>query len=187
MSRRLVLVAVLLSSVLAEARDRAVLVYPRERTLFRRIFYTAHQKMLRHDIAGGYDVTIHEQVASDDELFAIDVDDAKLLVISGHGDPFAMYLDRREQRTLDATDKDRLRAFLGRLDPEATIVLQSCETGRGFAHLVKEAAGPGRRVIAARGEVPADGVRITSVEPFDVTITCGLGDVKRWDCTLRLR
>jgi hypothetical protein len=108
-------------------------------------------------------------------------------VLSGHGDPFAMYLGRRDVRTLDSTDLPRLRAFLDRLDPEATIVLQSCETGRGFAHLVKEAAGARRRVIAARGEVPPDGVRITSISPFDVTMTCGLGDAKPWDCTLRLR
>jgi hypothetical protein len=188
MSRRLVLVAVLLFASVAQARDRAVLIYPRERSLFRRVFYTSHQRELRADIAERYELTVHEQVSSDDELFAIDVDGAKLLVISGHGDPFAIYMSRRDQRTLDASDREQLRSFLARLDDEATIVLQSCDTGRGFAHLIKELAGPGRCVIAARGEIPWDGVRITSVAPFDATIMCGLGEAsKRWDCTLRLR
>jgi hypothetical protein len=121
------------------------------------------------------------------DLFAIDLGGAQLLVLSAHGDPFAMYFEGRRRRTLDASDADRLRRFFDRLDPYATIVLQSCDTGRGFAHLVKEAAGPGRRVIAARGEIPRDGLRITSLAPFDVTITCGLGDAEPWDCTLRLR
>jgi len=187
MSRRLFLVAVLLFPVLAEARDRAVLVYPRERSLFRRIFYTSHQRQLVERIAREYDVTLHAQIATDDELFALDVDGAKLLVISGHGDPFAIYMATRDQRTLDATDKASLHAFLDRLDPAATIVLQSCHTGRGFAHLVKEAAGPLRRVIAARGEIPWNGVQITSVAPFDAKITCGVGGERRWDCTVRLR
>lgn len=175
----------LLCAPLAEARDRAVLIYPRERTLFRRVFYTPHQGRLIRSISKNYDVKIHRQVATDDELFAIDVDGAKLLVISGHGDPFSISMAKREERTLDATDLERLTAFLSRLDPEATIMLQSCHTGRGFAHLVKRAAGPTRRVIAARGEVPWNGVQITSVEPFDATIRCREGS-RRWDCTLRL-
>ncbi|HYR28534.1 MAG TPA: hypothetical protein VEU30_08715 [Thermoanaerobaculia bacterium] len=187
MSRRLILVAVLLFSVLAEARERAVLVYPRERSLFRRIFYTSHQRRLVERIAVQYDVTLHTQIATDDELFALDVDGAKLLVVSGHGDPFAIYMAGSDQRTLDASDKARLKQFLDRLDPAATIVLQSCHTGQGFAHLVKEAAGPLRRVIAARGEIPWNGVQITSVAPFDATITCGVGGEERWDCTVRLR
>ena len=187
MSRRLILVAVLLFASAAQARDRAVLIYPKERSLFRRIFYTSHQRKLVERIAGQYDVTLHKQVATDEELFAIDVYGAKLLVISGHGDPFAMYMARRDQRTLDATDKARLARFLDRLDPTATIVLQSCHTGRGFAHLVKDAAGPLRRVIAARGEIPWNGVQITSVAPFDARITCGLRAAEQWDCTLRLR
>src|SRR5688572_2621420 len=187
MSRRLVLVAVLLFATAVQARDRAILIYPKERSLFGRIFYTSHQRKLVERIAGQYDVALHQQVATDEELFAIDVDQAKLLVISGHGDPFAIYLARRDQRTLDASDKARLAKFLDRLDPTATIVLQSCHTGRGFAHLVKEAAGPLRRVIAARGEIPWNGVRITSVAPFDATITCGLRAAEQWDCTLRLR
>lgn len=186
MSRRLVLVAVFLFACAGYARDRAVLIYPRERSLFRRIFYTSHQHKLAGTIAQTYDVETHEQIATDDALFAIDVDGAKLLVISGHGDPFAIYMGRRDQRTLDASDEDRLRAFLGRLAPDATIVLQSCQTGRGFAHLVKRAAGPSRRVIAARGEIPWDGVEITSAAPFDARILCGVGAAKRWDCTLRL-
>lgn len=191
MSRRLILVAVLLFASAAEARERAVLVYPRERSLFRRVFYTSHQRKLVEKIARRYDVAVHAQVATDEELFEIDVDGAKLLVISGHGDPFAMYLARRDQRTLDASDRHRLGQFLDRLDPAATIVLQSCHTGRGFAHLVKEAAGPLRRVIAARGEIPWNGVQITSIEPFDATIHCGHPDKQhgkeRWDCTVRLR
>ncbi|HKR65415.1 MAG TPA: hypothetical protein VJZ00_16905, partial [Thermoanaerobaculia bacterium] len=92
----------------------------------------------------------------------------------------------RDKRTLDSNDRARLAAFLARLDPFATIVLQSCETGRGFAHLVKEAAGPTRRVIAARGEIPWNGLRITSLAPFDATIRCDDGG-RMWDCTVRLR
>lgn len=187
MSRRLVLVAVCLLSALAEARERAVLIYPRERSLFRRIFYTSHQRRLVGDIAKQYDVTLHTQIATDEELFNVAIDGAKLLVISGHGDPFAIYMARRNQRTLDASDRETLERFLDRLDPAATIVLQSCHTGQGFAHVVKEAAGPMRRVIAARGEIPWNGVRITSVAPFDATILCGVGREARWDCTLRLR
>jgi hypothetical protein len=187
MSRRLTLVAVLLFAFVAQARDRAVLIYPKERTLVGRIFYTPHQRKLVERLADQYDVTVHQHVGTDEELFRIDVEGAKLLVISGHGDPFAIYLDGRKERTLDSTDKARLTRFLGRLDPTATVVLQSCHTGRGFAHLVKEAAGPLRRVIAARGEIPRNGVEITSVTPFDATITCGLRAAEQWDCTLRLR
>lgn len=187
MFRRLLFIAVLLFASVAEARDRAVLIYPRERSLFRRVFYTSHQKALREEIAARYDVVVHEQIATEEQLFGIDVAGARLLVISGHGDPFAIYMNRRDQRTLDSSDRERLRAFLNRLHPEATIVLQSCHTGRGFAHLVKEAAGPGRKVIAARGEIPWDGVEITSIAPFEASITCGVGGERRWDCTLRLR
>jgi hypothetical protein len=175
-----------LTSIAVEARDRAVLVYPRERSLFRRVFYTTHQRALRVKISLRYDIEVHEQVATDEALFAIDVDGASLLLLSGHGDPFSMYFADRKKPTLDATDRARLAAFFNRLDPHATIVLQSCHTGRGFAHLVKEAAGPTRRVIAARGEIPWNGMRITSVAPFDATIRCRDGR-RAWDCTLRLQ
>ncbi|MFP5247930.1 MAG: hypothetical protein ACLGH0_14650 [Thermoanaerobaculia bacterium] len=183
MSRRLALVAVLLFASLAHAADRAVLIYPKER--FRRLFYTSHQRALRAQLATRYDIEVHEQIATDEALFAIDIHGAKLLVISGHGDPFSIYMASRRQRTLDASDRAKLERFFARLDPNATIVLQSCHTGRGFAHLVKEAAGPNRRVIAARGEIPWDGLRITSVAPFDASIRCQDGGP--WDCTLRLR
>jgi hypothetical protein len=186
MSRRLVLVAVLLFASVAEARDRAVLIYPKERSIIRRVFYTTHQRSLRQRIAREYDLEVHEQVATDDAIFAVDVDGAKLLVLSGHGGAFAMHFAGRRSRTLDASDRTRLTAFLARLDPNATIVLQSCHTGRGFAHLVKEAAGPMRRVIAARGEVPWNGMRITSIAPFDATLNCRDGS-RRWDCTVRLQ
>ena len=175
----------LLFAPAAFARDRAVLIYPRERALIRRVFYTPHQTMLRRRLEKTYDVTVHKQVATDDQLFSIDIDGAKLLVISGHGDAFSISMNGRGARTLDATDSHRLEAFFSRLDPFATIVLQSCDTGRGFAHLVKDAAGPTRRVIAANGEIPWNGMRITSVAPFDVTIRCREGS-RRWDCTLRL-
>lgn len=170
----------------AHARDRAVLVYPREHSWFRRVFYTQHQHELKQQLARQYDVEVHEQIASDKELFAVDVDGAKLLVLSAHGDPFSMHFAGRKARTIDANDRARLQRFFDRLDPFATIVLQSCDTGRGFAHVVKEAAGPTRRVIAARGEIPWDGLRITSVAPFDAAIDCDDGG-RRWDCTLRLR
>jgi hypothetical protein len=185
MLRRLLLVAVFFCASALEGRDRAVLVYPRERSLFRRIFYTSHQHALRQRIAEEYDIDLHEQVATDEDLFEVDVDGARLLVISGHGDPFSMYLGNRRDRTLDANDRARLAAFFDRLDPAATIVLQSCHTGRGFAHLVKEAAGPLRRVIAARGEVPWNGLTITSVAPFEATMRCQDGG-RNWDCTIRL-
>ena len=175
----------LLAPVFAEARERAVLIYPRERSWFRRIFYTSHQRDLRARIEQRYQTDVHEQVAGEEELFGVDVDGAKLLVLSAHGDEFSMYFASRKNRTLDSSDRAKLRRFFDRLDPYATIVLQSCHTGRGFAHLVKDAAGPDRRVIAARGEVPANGLRITSVAPFDVAIDCQDGR-RRWDCTLRL-
>lgn len=186
MYARALLALLLLYAPLAVARDRAVLIYPRERAFFRRVFYTPHQAMLRRRLAKTYDLSVHRQVATDDELFAIDVDGAKLLVISGHGDAFSMSMNGRKSRTLDASDAARLEAFFSRLDPMATIVLQSCDTGRGFAHLVKDAAGPTRRVIAASGEIPWNGMRITSLQPFDVTIHCRDGS-HNWDCTLRLR
>ena len=179
------LLAVILIAPLAQARERAVLIYPKERSLFRRIFYTSHQHQLRQRIGARFDTLVREQVATDEELFAVDVDGATLLVLSAHGDPFSMYFAGRKNRTLDATDRARLARFLGRLDPFATIVLQSCHTGRGFAHLVKEAAGPTRRVIAARGEIPWNGLQITSVTPFDATIHCRDGG-QLWDCTVRL-
>ncbi|HEY0160707.1 MAG TPA: hypothetical protein VGF28_25705 [Thermoanaerobaculia bacterium] len=175
-----------LASIALEARERAVLIYPRERSLFRRVFYTTHQRALRAKIALRYDTAVHEQIATDEALFAIDVDGASLLLLSGHGDPFAMYFADRKRPTLDANDRARLAAFFNRLHPRATIVLQSCHTGRGFAHIVKEAAGPHRRVIAARGEIPWNGMRITSVAPFDATIRCRDGR-RAWDCTLRLQ
>src|SRR5215212_5160551 len=115
----------LLCASAAHARDRAVLIYPREHALFRRVFYTSHQQKLAAQLANRYDVETHDQIATEDDLFSIDVAGAKLLVISGHGDPFAMYMGSRDERTLDATDETRLRAFLARLAPDATIVLQS--------------------------------------------------------------
>jgi hypothetical protein len=188
MSRRLVLVAVLLfaliASASAHARDRAVLVYPREHSLFRRIFYTSHQRALRALLRVDYDLDVHVQVATDDAIFAIDVRGAKLLVLSGHGDPFAMHFAGLTTRTLDSSDRVRLTALFNTLDPTATIVLQSCNTGRGFAHLVKEAAGPMRRVIAATGQVPWNGLEITSVTPFEATMNCREG-ARKFDCTVR--
>lgn len=183
---RAALAVLLLFAFVVEARDRAVFVYPRERSLFRHVFYTSHQRELRKRVGEMYDLAVHEQVATDEALFAIDVDGATLLVLSAHGDPFSMSFASRRSRTLDSSDRQRLEAFLARLDPFATIVLQSCQTGRGFAHLVKEAAGPNRRVIAARGEVPWNGLEITSLAPFDVTMRCEDGG-QSWDCTLRLR
>jgi len=166
----------------ALARDRAVLIYPREHWTLRPLFYTAHQHALAQRIGETYDVEVHEQIASADALFAIDVTGAKLLILSAHGNPFAMSFARKSDRTLDATDREKLAALFAKLDEHATIVLQSCETGRGFAHLVKELAGKSRRVIAAKGEIPRDGVVIESLDPFDVTITCSDGR----DCTIRL-
>jgi len=183
---RVAVAVLLLFAPLAEARDRAVFVYPRERSIFRHLFYTSHQRALRHRVGQEYDVAVHEQIATEEELFAIDVEGATLLVLSAHGDPFSMYFASRKSRTLDSSDHLRLVKFFARLDPFATIVLQSCQTGRGFAHLVKEAAGPTRRVIAARGEVPWNGMQITSLTPFDVTLRCDDGG-QSWDCTLRLR
>lgn len=180
----LVAAVLLLSAYVPHARDRAVFIYPQERWSLRPVFYTGHQRALVKEVAAHYDVHVHEQIATDDALFALDVDGAKLLVLSGHGDPFSMYFASRHQRTLDFSDRARLEAFLARLDPNATIVLQSCHTGRGFAHLVKDAAGS-RRVIAAKGEIPPNGLRITAARPFDVTIRCRDGR-RAYDCTVRL-
>ena len=181
--KRLVL-AFLLVALPLVARERAVLVYPREHAIFRPLFYTPHQHDLVRDLRTQYDVDVHEQIATADDLFAIDVRGASLLVISGHGNPFSISLSGRDTRTLDAAQRERLAAFLGTLAPDATIVLQSCDTGRGFAWLVKEAAGPSRHVIAAKGTIPRDGVRF-SLAPFDAAITCR-DDGRVWDCTLRL-
>ena len=172
----------LLALMLAAPRDRAVLVYPHEHLWFRRIFYNAHQRQLQRDLQKRFDVDVHEQVGSADALFDIDVRGAKLLVLSGHGCPCAMSLSGRDERTLDATKFERLRTFLSQLAPDATIVLQSCDTGLGFAWIVKRAAGPNRQVIAADGDIPRDGLRVTSLAPLDVTITC----TGSRDCTVRL-
>ncbi|HEX6160437.1 MAG TPA: hypothetical protein VF111_09755, partial [Thermoanaerobaculia bacterium] len=149
------------------------------------VFYTDHQRRLVREISTHYEVALHEQIADEEDLFAIDVDGAKLLILSAHGDPFSMHFASRKERTLDATDRERLARFLGRLDPEATILLQSCHTAKGFAHLVKEAAGPRRQVIAAKGVIPPNGVTITDPAPFDARITCTDGG-RSWDCTTRL-
>lgn len=177
-----VVVAAILFAAPVFARDRAILVYPRERWTIRPLFYTTHQRVLIDQLKRQYDVEVHEQIANKDALFDVDVTGAKLLVLSAHGNPFAMSFAGRRARTLDSTDRARLAALFARLDLHATILLQSCDTGRGFAHLVKELAGDSRRVIAAKGEIPRDGVVIGSLAPFDVTITCSDGS----DCTLRL-
>ena len=175
----------MLASVAAQAQERAVLIYPKERPWFRRVFYTKHQKELRRQLRTRFKVETHRQVATDDALLSIDVKDARLLVISAHGDPFALFLGADRRRSIDRTDVARLRTFFSKLHPEATIILQSCETGRGFAWAVKEAAGPNRRVIAAKGTIPPDGVEITSLSPVDVKITCR-DQGRDWDCTIRM-
>jgi len=166
----------------AVPRERAVLVYPREHAWFRRLFYNAHQKALQRELAKRYALDVHKQVGDASALFDIDVRGAELLVLSGHGSAFAMSLGKRGERTLDSRQFERLQNFLAQLAPDATIVLQSCDTGLGFAWIVKRAAGPNRHVIAAEGEIPRDGLHITSLAPLDVTITCDDGR----DCTLRL-
>ena len=181
--KRLVLAFVLIALPLF-ARERAVLIYPSEHALFRSLFYTSHQHDLARGLGAQYDVDVHEQIATADDLFAIDVRGASLLVISGHGDPFSISLSGRDTRTLDSAQRERLAAFLATLAPDATIVLQSCDAGRGFAWLVKEAAGPSRHVIAAKGTIPRDGLRF-SLAPFDVSITCR-DDGRDWDCMIRL-
>ena len=163
-------------------RERAVLIYPHERVWIRRVFYNAHQKELQRELKKRFDVDVHEQVGTADEFFNVNIRGANLLVLSGHGCPYAISLQGRHDRTLDASQFARLQAFLGQLAPDATIILQSCDTGLGFAWIVKRAAGPNRRVIAAKGDIPRDGLQITSLLPLDVTITCKGG----WDCTLRL-
>ena len=175
----MLLLALLLHAV---PRERAVLVYPREHAWFRRLFYNAHQRQLQHQLEKRYAVEVHDQVGNAAALFDIDVRGVDLLVLSGHGSPYAMSLDKRGERTLDSRQFERLQAFLSQLAPDATIILQSCDTGLGFAWIVKRAAGPNRRVIAAEGEIPRDGLQITSIAPLDVTITCDDGR----DCTLRL-
>ena len=178
------LFAVALLAMHSLARERAVVIYPREHALFRPLFHTSHQRDLVRSLRATFDVDVHEQIATADDLFAIDVRGASLLVISGHGNPFAMSLDGRDTRTLDAAQRDRLAAFFSALSPDATIVLQSCDTGRGFAWLVKEAAGPTRHVIAAKGTIPRDGLQI-GLAPLEVRITCR-DEGREWDCTVRL-
>ena len=181
--KRLVLAFAFLA-IPAFARDRAVVIYPREHALFP-LFYTSHQRALMSGLRSAYDVELHEQIATAEDLFAIDVRGASLLVISGHGNPFSISLSGRDERTLDAAQRERLAAFLDALAPDATIILQSCEVGRGFAWVVKELAGASRHVIAAKGTIPRDGLRIDSFAPLEATITCR-DDGRDWDCTLRL-
>ena len=174
------LLALLLHAV--APRERAVLVYPREHAWFRRLFYNAHQRQLQDQLGKRYALDVHDQVGSAEALFNIDVRGAEVLVLSGHGSAFAISLGKRGERTIDARQFDRLQKFFSQLAPDATIILQSCDTGLGFAWIVKRAAGANRHVIAAEGEIPRDGLQITSVAPLDVTITCDDGR----DCTLRL-
>ncbi|HVS33465.1 MAG TPA: hypothetical protein VMS98_18655 [Thermoanaerobaculia bacterium] len=185
MGRAARVAVLLLLALWAEAADRAVLIYPKERPWFRRVFYTSHQRELRAQLQSRFAIEVHNQVATAEELLGIDVSGTRLLVISAHGDPFALFLGADGRRTLDARDIGRLRNFFARLAPDATIVLQSCHNGRGFAWAVKEAAGPHRRVIAAKGVIPPDGLTITSLDPIDVRITCR-GRSGPWDCTIRL-
>ncbi len=162
------------------------MIYPRERTwFFRRVFHTAHQRALQRELRQQYDVEVFDDVATAGALFRIDVRGAKLLVISGHGCPWAISLDGRDAATLTETNIGSMRAFLSELAPDATIVLQSCDTGKYFANLVKQAAGPQRRVIAADGEVPRDGMSITSLQPLDVKLRCREPHHRLRDCTVR--
>ena len=177
----------LVAWMLASApRERAVMIYPRERIWLRRAFYNTHQHELQRQLQQRYAVEVHEQVATDAALFAIDIRGANLLVLSAHGGPYAMSFNGRRQRTVDGADQARLTAFFAQLAPDATIILQSCYTGLGFARIVKKAAGPNRRVIAAEGEIPSDGVVITSLAPLDVAITCRDNHGEPWDCKVGL-
>ena len=180
------LVALMFSAMTTAPRERAVLIYPRERAWFRRAFYNRHQKALQRELQERFAVEVYDQVATDEALFAIDVRGANLLVLSGHGCPYAISLNGRHGLTLDESDQARLKAFLSQLAPDATIILQSCYTGLGFARIVKRAAGPGRRVIAADGQIPRDGVVITSLAPIDVAITCRDDHGRPWNCKVRL-
>ena len=170
----------------AAPRERAVMIYPRERVWFKRAFYNRHQRELQRELQKRYAVEVHDQIATEAALFAVDVGGAKLLVLSAHGGPYAMSFNGRGSRTVDASDQARLTAFFSQLAPDATIILQSCYTGLGFARIVKRAAGPNRRVIAAEGEIPLDGVVITSLAPIDVAITCRDEHRHLWDCKVRL-
>lgn len=180
------LIALMLSAMTTAPHERAVLVYPRERAWFRRAFYNQHQKKLQQELQKRFAIEVHDQVATDEVLFAIDVRGANLLVLSAHGCPYAMSFNGRHHRTLDESNQARLKAFLSQLAPDATIILQSCYTGLGFARIVKKAAGPGRRVIAAEGKIPRNGVAITSLAPVDVAITCRDDHGRPWDCKVRL-
>jgi hypothetical protein len=178
------LLALILSAT--APRQRAVLIYPRERAWFRRAFYNAHQRELQRELQKRYVVELHDQIATDDALLSIDVRGANLLILSAHGAPTAMSFNGRKAKTLDESDQARLQAFLSQLAPDATIILQSCYTGLRFARMVKQAAGPRRRVIAAKGEIPRDGVVITSLAPVDVKITCRDDHGNPWDCKVKL-
>ena len=170
----------------AAPRERAVMIYPREHVWFRRAFYNRHQHKLQEQLQKRYVVEVHDQIATEKALFAVDIRGAKLLVLSAHGGPYAMSFNGRGSRTVDEADQARLTAFLSQLAPDATIILQSCYTGLGFARTVKKAAGPNRHVIAAEGEIPLDGVEITSLVPIDVAIKCRDGHGHLWDCKVGL-
>ena len=124
--------------LVAAPRERAVLIYPRERVWFRRAFYNRHQHELQQELQRRYAVEVHDQVATEAALFAIDIRGAKLLVLSAHGGPYAMSFNGRGRVTVDASDQARLTEFFSQLAPDATIILQSCYTGLGFARTVKK-------------------------------------------------
>ena len=44
-------------------RERAVMIYPRERVWFRRAFYNRHQHELQHELQKRYAVEVHDHVA----------------------------------------------------------------------------------------------------------------------------
>src|SRR3979409_1922370 len=113
----------------AAPRERAVMIYPRERVWVRRAFYNPQQHHLQRERQKRYAVEVHDQVATDAALFAIDIRGAKLLVLSAHGGPYAMSFNGRRSRTVDTSDQARLTAFFSQLAPDATIILQSCYTG----------------------------------------------------------
>jgi hypothetical protein len=117
--------------LVAAPRERAVMIYPRERVWFRRAFYNRHQHELQQELQRRYAVEVHDQVATEAALFAIDIRGAKLLVLSAHGGPYAMSFNGRGRVTVDASDQARLTDFFRSSRPTQRSSCRAATPGSG--------------------------------------------------------
>jgi hypothetical protein len=117
--------------------------------------------------------------ASEDDLYALDLQGAKLLVMMGHGTVTSIALDAEEddctrecdeKKYIDMSDEAELRTWFSSADPDLVIVLPDCWTGYGennLSQMVKRAA-QGRRVVASDAPVIASRIEVDSAYPLKV-------------------